>query len=87
MVRAMLSMFAPLLVSGGPVIPMARRDCDKRKWHPITGQDGICTNAEAYPPLWDETLYSEKILSSSAEECCEEFYSGGICHKIYACEE
>jgi len=69
-----------------PEAPAAAKDCAERKWHPITAKDRICTNAEAYPPLWDTPPYSERYLSGSAEECCEEFYGDGICRKIDACE-
>jgi len=61
-------------------------ECDKKKWHPLTVADRICTNEENYPPLWDTSAYSAHYLLSSAEECCQEFYGGGACQIVDACE-
>jgi len=70
-----------------PTIPTAAQDCSERKWHPITVQDRICTNTVTYPPLWDTPSYSEKYLLTSAEKCCKEFYSDGVCHKLDSCAD
>lgn len=57
----------------------------KKKWHPLTASDLICTNSDGYPALWDTSAYSAHYLSSSAKECCQKFYSGGTCRIVDVC--
>eukprot|EP00956_Cyclotella_meneghiniana_P016678 scaffold26497_cov61-Cyclotella_meneghiniana.AAC.2 len=65
-------------------IPDNVKDCGKR-WHPISEAHRICSNGDRYPPLWDSE--PDRFLFSTAEECCEAFYSEGTgqCEIVNTC--
>ncbi|KAL7531764.1 hypothetical protein ACHAXR_004218 [Thalassiosira sp. AJA248-18] len=57
-------------------------DLTGRKYHPTTPSERTCTNSKDYPSAWNN---SDRFLFVSAEECCESYYSDGLCLIKNAC--
>ena len=46
-------------------------------YHPTTPEQRTCTNSQDYPIVWNEQ--SDRFLFVSAQDCCAQFYSDGVC--------
>ena len=65
-------------------------DCERRrKYHPTTIQQRICTNSDEYPVLWESSyeMISEYFFATS-NECCAAYYTTeGECIVENVCED